>query len=273
MPDTSTAPRPVILTGDHPTGPLYLGHYCGSLRIRVALQHDHDQFVLIADAQALTENADDPGRITRHVLDLALDYLAVGIDPELTTICMQSALPGLCELMQLFLNLVTVARLEHNPTIKEEIQARGFGRDIPVGFLCYPVAPAADIAAFRATLFPVGAARAPTVEPADEIVPRLHRQVGHKLLPEARALIPESGRLLGVDGRAKTGKSQGNALALSAMEDTISAAVHRMYTDPDHLRVTDPGRGQRRVHLPRRVRSRSQRRHRAEVGSLPRPLR
>ncbi|MGE8126695.1 tryptophan--tRNA ligase [Methylobacterium sp. NPDC080182] len=242
MPATSTDPGAVILTGDRPTGPLHLGHYCGSLRNRVALQHGHDQFVLIADAQALTDNADDSGHITRHVHEVALDYLAVGIDPELTTICVQSALPALCELTQLFLNLVTVARLERNPTIKEEIQVRGFGRDIPAGFLCYPVAQAADIAAFRATLVPVGADQAPIIEQTNEIVRRLNRQVGHTLLPEARALIPESGRLAGVDGRAKMSKSQGNALALSATDDAIRAAVRRMYTDPDHLRVTDPGR-------------------------------
>jgi tryptophanyl-tRNA synthetase len=136
MSDIPADSRPVVLTGDRPTGPLHLGHFCGSLRNRVTLQHGHDAFVLIADAQALTDNADDPGRITGHVIDLALDDLAVGIDPNLTTICVQSALPALCELTQLFLNLVTVARLERNPTIKEEIQARGFGRDIPAGFLC-----------------------------------------------------------------------------------------------------------------------------------------
>ena len=171
-----------------------------------------------------------------------LDYLAVGIDPELTTICLQSALPALCELTQLFLNLVTVARLERNPTIKEEIQARGFGRNIPAGFLCYPLAQAADIAAFRATLVPVGADQAPMIEQTNEIVRRLNRQVGRALLPETRALIPESGRLPGVDGRAKMSKSQGNALTLSASEDAIRAAVRRMYTNPDHMRVTDPGR-------------------------------
>lgn len=241
MSDIPADPRPVVLTGDRPTGPLHLGHFCGSLRNRVTLQHGHDAFVPIADAQALTDNADDPGRITGHVIDLALDDLAVGIDPNLTTICVQSALPALCELTQLFLNLVTVARLERNPTIKEEIQARGFGRDIPAGFLCYPVAQAADIAAFRATLVPVGADQAPMIEQTNAIVRRLNRQVGHPLLPEARALIPASGRLPGVDGRAKMSKSQGNALALSAADD-IRAAVRRTDTDSDYLRVGDPGR-------------------------------
>ncbi|WP_411901719.1 tryptophan--tRNA ligase [Methylorubrum thiocyanatum] len=242
MSDIPADPRPIVLTGDRPTGPLHLGHFCGSLRNRVTLQHGHDTFVPIADAQALTDNTDDPRRITRHVIDLALDDLAVGIDPSLTTICVQSALPALCELTQLFLNLVTVVRLERNPTIKEEIQARGFGRDIPAGFLCYPVAQAADSAAFRATLVPVGADQAPMIEQTHAIVRRLNRQVGHALLPEARASIPASGRLPGVDGRAKMSKSQGNALALSATEDEIRAAVRRMDTDPDHLRVGDPGR-------------------------------
>ncbi|MBB2964273.1 tryptophan--tRNA ligase [Methylobacterium sp. R2-1] len=242
MSDIPADSRPIVLMGDRPTGPLHLGHFCCSLRNRVTLQHGLDTFVLIADAQALSDNADDPGCITRHVIDLALDDLAVGIDPSLTTICVQSALPALCELTQLFLNLVTVARLERNPTIKEEIQARGFGRDIPAGFLCYPVAQAADIAAFRATLVPVGADQAPMIEQTNAIVRRLNRQVGHALLPEARALIPASGRLPGVDGRAKMSKSHGNALALSAADDEIRAAVRRMYTDPDHLRVSDPGR-------------------------------
>jgi tryptophanyl-tRNA synthetase len=235
-------PRPVILTGDRPTGPLHLGHYVGSLRNRVALQATHRQFVLVADAQALTDNAQDPARIRRNILEVALDYLAVGIDPALSTLCVQSALPALAELTQLYLNLVTVARLERNPTVRQEIQARGFGRDIPAGFLCYPVAQAADITAFRAALVPVGEDQAPMIEQTNEIVRRVNRQAGRPLLPEARALIPETGRLPGIDGRAKMSKSQGNAVALSASPETIHEAVRRMYTDPDHLRVSDPGR-------------------------------
>lgn len=235
-------PRPVIVTGDRPTGPLHLGHYVGSLRNRVALQGTHRQFVLVADAQALTDNAQDPGRIRRNILEVALDYLAVGIDPALSTVCVQSALPALAELTQLYLNLVTVARLERNPTVRQEIQARGFGRDIPAGFLCYPVAQAADITAFRATLVPVGEDQAPMIEQTNEIVRRVNRQAGRPLLPEARALIPETGRLPGIDGRAKMSKSQGNAVALSAPPEAIREAVRRMYTDPDHLRVSDPGR-------------------------------
>ncbi|WP_298953490.1 tryptophan--tRNA ligase [uncultured Methylobacterium sp.] len=234
--------RPVILTGDRTTGPLHLGHYVGSLRNRVALQHSHRQFLLLADAQALTDNADDPARVSRNVVEVALDYLAVGIDPAVTTICVQSALPALAELTVLYLNLVTVARLERNPTIKDEIQARGFGRDIPAGFLCYPAAQAADITAFKATLVPVGEDQVPMIEQTNEIVRRLNRQAGRDLLPEAHALVPRHGRLPGVDGRAKMSKSQGNAIPLSASDAEIDAAVHRMYTDPGHLRASDPGR-------------------------------
>lgn len=239
MPPSS---RPVILTGDRTTGALHLGHYVGSLRNRVRLQHTHRQYVLLADTQALTDNADDPGKIRRDVLEVATDYLAVGIDPNVSTICLQSALPALAELTLLYLNYVSVARLERNPTIKDEIQARGFGRDIPAGFLCYPAAQAADITAFKATVVPVGEDQVPIIEQTNELVRRLNRQIGHSLLPEARALIPATGRLPGVDGKAKMSKSQGNAIPLSASDAEIEAAVQRMYTDPSHLRASDPGR-------------------------------
>ncbi len=238
---TQTDQRPVILTGDRTTGPLHLGHYAGSLKNRVALQHSHRQYLLLADTQALTDNAGDPAKVRRNVLEVALDYLAVGIDPAHTTICVQSGLPALAELTLLYLNFVTVARLERNPTIKEEIQARGFGRDIPAGFLCYPAAQAADITGFKATVVPVGEDQAPLIEQTNEIVRRVNRQIGHDILPEARALIPTVGRLPGVDGRAKMGKSQGNAIPLSASPDEIRDAVRRMYTDPNHLRASDPG--------------------------------
>jgi tryptophanyl-tRNA synthetase len=233
--------RPVVLTGDRTTGPLHLGHYIGSLKNRLALQSTHCQFLLLADAQALTDNANDPARVRQNVLEVALDYLAVGIDPEQTTICVQSHLPALAELTLLYLNFVTVSRLERNPTIKDEIQARGFGRDIPAGFLCYPVAQAADITAFKATVVPVGEDQAPLIEQTNEIVRRINRQVGRDVLPEARALIPAVGRLPGVDGKSKMSKSQGNAIPLSASPDEISDAVRRMFTDPNHLRATDPG--------------------------------
>lgn len=238
---TKTPPS-IILTGDRTTGPLHLGHYAGSLRNRVELQHAHQQYLLLADAQALTDHAHDPEKVRRNVLEVALDYLAVGVDPALSTICVQSALPALAELTLLYLNFVSLARLERNPTIKEEIRARGFGRDIPAGFLCYPAAQAADITAFKATLVPVGEDQAPIIEQANEIVRRLNRQIGRDLLPEARALIPRVGRLPGVDGRSKMSKSQGNAVPLSASDDDIEGAVRRMYTDPAHLRASDPGR-------------------------------
>lgn len=234
--------RPVILTGDRPTGPLHLGHYVGSLRNRVAMQHSHRQFILVADAQALTDNADNSAKVRDNVVEVVLDYLSVGIDPAETVICLQSALPALAELTMLYLNLVTVARLERNPTIKAEIQMRGFGRDIPAGFLCYPVSQAADITGFRATVVPVGEDQAPMIEQTNEIVRRINRMAGRDILPEAQAVIPKAGRLPGVDGKAKMSKSLGNALSLSATAEEIAQAVKRMYTDPDHLKVSDPGR-------------------------------
>lgn len=237
--DTTT--RPVILTGDRTTGPLHLGHYVGSLKNRVALQSTHQQFLLLADAQALTDNAHDPAPVRENVLEVATDYLAVGIDPELTAICVQSHLPALAELTLLYMNFVTVARLERNPTIKDEIQARGFGRDIPAGFLCYPVAQAADITAFKATIVPVGEDQAPLIEQTNEIVRRINRQAGRDVFVEAQALIPCVGRLPGIDGKSKMSKSQGNAIPLSASPDQISEAIKRMFTDPNHLRAADPG--------------------------------
>jgi tryptophanyl-tRNA synthetase len=234
--------KAVILTGDRPTGALHLGHYVGSLRSRVALQHSHRQFLLLADLQGLTDNADDPRKISRNVMEVTLDYLAVGIDPAVTTICVQSCLPALAELTMLYLNYVTVARLERNPTVKQEVQQRGFQRDIPAGFLCYPVAQAADITAFKATVVPVGEDQIPMIEQANEIVRRINRQVGRDLLPEARALVPAVGRLPGIDGKSKMSKSGGNSLALSASPEEIAVAVRQMFTDPGHLRASDPGR-------------------------------
>ncbi len=242
MQQTMRHDRPIVLTGDRPTGALHLGHYVGTLRNRIALQHTHQQYVLIADAQGLTDHASDPERIRRNIIEVALDYLAVGIEPTQTTICVQSALPALSELTLLYLNYVTVSRLERNPTIKEEIQARGFGRDIPAGFLCYPVAQAADITGFKATIVPVGDDQVPIIEQTNEIVRRICRQAGRDVLPEAKAVVPAVGRLPGVDGVAKMSKSLGNAIHLSASPEEIRQAVRRMYTDPNHLKVSDPGR-------------------------------
>ncbi|WP_284736051.1 tryptophan--tRNA ligase [Dongia deserti] len=233
--------KPIILTGDRTTGPLHLGHYVGSLKNRVRMQDTHRQFLLLADMQALTDHAHDPEKVRRNVFEIALDYLAIGIDPEKSTICVQSGLPALAELTMLYLNFVTVARLERNPTIKDEIRMRGFGRDIPAGFLCYPVAQAADITAFKATVVPVGEDQAPLIEQTNEIVRRINTQIGRSVLVEAEAVIPRVGRLPGIDGKAKMSKSQGNAILLSAGPQDIRQAVRQMYTDPNHLRASDPG--------------------------------
>ncbi|MFV5399169.1 tryptophan--tRNA ligase [Acinetobacter baumannii] len=233
--------RPIILTGDRPTGQLHLGHFVGSLRSRVGLQDSHHQHLLLADAQALTDNADNPDKVRRNILEVALDYLAVGIDPIKTTICVQSCLPALNELTMLYLNFVTVARLERNPTIKSEIQMRGFERDIPAGFLCYPVAQAADITAFKATVVPVGEDQIPMIEQTNEIVRRVNRQIGQDLLPECKALLSNMARLPGFDGKAKMSKSLGNTIVLNASDKDIKKAVNAMYTDPNHLRIEDPG--------------------------------
>ncbi|OAN96467.1 tryptophan--tRNA ligase [Sulfitobacter geojensis] len=234
--------KPIILTGDRTTGPLHIGHYAGSLANRLACQDSHEQFLLLADTQALTDNAHDPEKVRRSVTEVALDYLAVGIDPTRTTICLQSHLPALAELSMLYLNFVTVSRLERNPTVKDEIRARGFGRDIPAGFLCYPAAQAADITAFKATVVPVGEDQAPLIEQTNEIVRRVNATANQQILPEAVAVIPKTGRLPGIDGKAKMSKSGGNAIPLSASPDEISAAVKAMFTDPNHLRIEDPGR-------------------------------
>jgi tryptophanyl-tRNA synthetase len=239
---TADPRKAVVLTGDRPTGPLHLGHYVGSLKARIELQHAAEQYVLIADAQALTDNTGDPSKVTSNVLEVALDYLAVGIDPDLSTIAIQSQIPELAELAMVLLNYVTVARLERNPTIKEEIRLRGFERDIPAGFLAYPVSQAADIAAFRATLVPVGEDQLPMIEQTNELVRRFNASVGQPVLAECSALLSAVTRLPGIDGRAKMSKSLGNAIALGASPDEIRKAVRAMYTDEQHLRVSDPGR-------------------------------
>jgi tryptophanyl-tRNA synthetase len=239
--DTSAAKREIILTGDRPTGRLHLGHYAGSLRSRVALQRDYDQTILVADLQALTDNSGRPADVRGNVVEIVLDYLAVGIDPDLSTIALQSGIPELSELTMLYLNLVTVARLERNPTVRAEISARGFQRDIPAGFLTYPVSQAADITSMRATLVPVGDDQLPMIEQTNEIVRRLAFIAGRPVLPECRALLSDTPRLPGIDGR-KASKSFGNAIALAATPDEIRAAVRAMYTDPTHVRVDDPGR-------------------------------
>ena len=230
-----------ILTGDRPTGPLHLGHYVGSLKARVELQHLHKQFILIADSQALTDNMGTPQKVSDNVYEVLLDYLAAGIDPSLSTIFVQSQIPELAELSMLLMNLVTVSRLERNPTIRHEIQLRGFERDIPAGFLTYPVAQAADITAFNATLVPVGEDQKPMIEQTNELVHKFNTLVGKPVLTPCSILLSETSRLPGIDGKAKMSKSLGNAIALGASAKEVKKAVHMMYTDPNHIRVEDPG--------------------------------
>ncbi|MEL6116752.1 tryptophan--tRNA ligase [Photobacterium sp. SP02] len=230
-----------ILTGDRPTGPLHLGHFAGSLQQRITLQHSHQQTILVADLQALTDNGHNPGKVAENILNVVADYLAVGIEPDKTTICLQSSLPALPELAMYYANLVSIARLERNPTVKNEIHARGFGRAIPAGFLTYPISQAADITAFRAGLVPVGDDQLPMIEQTNEIVRRFNHIAEQRILEECSPLISNVPRLPGLDGKAKMSKSQGTAITLGASTKEIRAAVKAMYTDPNHLRVEDPG--------------------------------
>lgn len=236
------AEKVVILTGDRPTGPLHLGHYIGSLAQRVQLQDTHTQYVMIADTQALTDNYEQPEKVRDNVLQVALDYLAVGIDPAKSTIFIQSMVPQISELAFFYLNLVTVARLERNPTVKTEIQQKGFEKSIPAGFLIYPVHQAADISIVKATLVPVGADQIPIIEQMNEIVRAFNRIYQTDVLKEAQAHVPHHGRLTGIDGKAKMSKSLGNAIFLSDSADEVAKKVMQMYTDPDHVRVSDPGK-------------------------------
>lgn len=234
--------KKTILTGDRPTGRLHLGHYVGSLCNRVKLQHSYNQFVMIADQQALTDNADNPQKIVNAIFEVMLDYLAVGIDPAVTTIFAQSGVPQISELAFYYLNLVTVARLSRNPTIKEEIKQRGFEESIPAGFLVYPVHQAADITIVHADLVPVGADQLPMIEQTNEIVRSFNRIYG-PIFKEVEALVPEKiQRLPGLDGQEKMGKSLGNALYLSDDADAVQKKIMGMYTDPNHLRAADPGK-------------------------------
>jgi len=234
--------KKIILTGDRPTGKLHLGHYVGSLQNRVKLQSTHTQYVMIADQQALTDNADNPQKIIDAIFDVLLDYLAVGIDPKQTTIFAQSGIPQISELAFYYLNLVTVARLSRNPTIKDEIKQRGFEESIPAGFLVYPVHQAADITIVNAQLVPVGADQLPMIEQTNEIVRSFNRIYG-SVFNEVEALIPEKcSRLMGTNGQEKMSKSLNNAIYLADDADTVSKKVMGMYTDPNHLRASDPGR-------------------------------
>ena len=238
--------KKIILTGDRPTGRLHLGHYVGSLKNRVALQNsgEFDKiYIMIADAQALTDNFDNPSKVRDNVMEVALDYLAVGIDPEKTTILIQSEVSELTELTFYYMNLVTLSRLQRNPTVKNEIGLRGFEKSIPVGFLNYPISQAADITAFDATCVPVGVDQLPMIEQTREIVHSFNNVYGNTLvMPEAR--IPENvleQRLPGTDGKAKMSKSLGNCIYLADDAETIRKKVMSMYTDPNHIKIDDPG--------------------------------
>lgn len=237
----------IILTGDRPTGRLHVGHYAGSLKERVELQNSGQfdkVFIMIADAQALTDNAEHPEKVRENVLEVALDYLACGIDPEKSTIFIQSAVPQLTELTAYYMNLVTVSRVQRNPTVKTEIKMRNFEASIPVGFFVYPISQAADITAFRATAVPVGEDQLPMLEQCKEIVNKFNSVYG-KTLTEPEIILPSNKaclRLPGIDGKAKMSKSLGNCIYLSDEADVIKKKIMSMFTDPNHVRVEDPGK-------------------------------
>ena len=237
----------IILTGDRPTGRLHVGHYVGSLRRRVELQNsgEFDKiFIMIADAQALTDNADNPEKIRQNVIEVALDYLSVGLDPAKSNLFIQSQISELTELSFFYMNLVTVSRLQRNPTVKAEIQMRNFEASIPVGFFTYPISQASDITAFKATTVPVGEDQLPMLEQTKEIVRKFNSVYG-EVLVEPEILLPDNEaclRLPGTDGKAKMSKSLGNCIYLSDTEEDVRAKIMSMYTDPDHIKITDPGK-------------------------------
>ena len=237
----------IMLTGDRPTGRLHVGHYVGSLKRRVELQNTGDfdeMFVMIADAQALTDNADNPEKVRQNIIEVALDYLACGLDPQKCTLFIQSQIPQLCELSFYYMNLVTVSRLQRNPTVKSEIQMRNFEASIPVGFFTYPISQAADITAFKAKVVPVGEDQLPMLEQTKEIVRKFNSVYGDTLV-EPEILLPENQaclRLPGTDGKAKMSKSLGNCIYLSEEPDEIQKKVFGMFTDPTHIKVSDPGK-------------------------------
>lgn len=235
-----TTPKKIVLTGDRPTGPLHLGHYVGSLEKRLELQKDCDQYVLIADVQALTDHYDDPKGIRRNIEEVMLDYLAVGLTPDKTTFVLQSQVPEIAELSVYFLNLVTLARLQRNPTLKEELQQKGYEANVPLGFLTHPIHQAADIAIFDADLVPVGNDQLPLIEQTREIIRSFNRIYG-QTLNEPTALLSKTPRLIGTDGRSKMSKTLGNTINLRSTSKEVEQQVNKMFTDPTRIRVTDPG--------------------------------
>ena len=234
--------KKIILTGERPTGPLHIGHYFGSLENRVKLQYEYETFIMSADMQALTDNYDNPKKIQDNVFETILDNLAVGINPEITTLFIQSQIPELTELFTFYLNLTTVSRLERNPTIKTEIAQKGFEESVPAGFLCYPVSQAADITAFQAEVIPVGEDQMPILEQTNEIVRRFNRIYNTNVLKECKAFLSTVSRLVGTDGNAKMSKSLGNTIYIKDGSDIIKQKVMGMYTDPNHIKVEDPGK-------------------------------
>jgi tryptophanyl-tRNA synthetase len=233
--------KKIALTGDRPTGKLHIGHFVGSLQNRLKLQDEYNQFVMIADAQALTDHADRPELIQASIKEVILDYLACGLDPKKTTIFIQSKIPALFELSFYFLNLVTWNRLKHNPTVKQEMIQKGYEDTVPAGFMVYPVSQAADILAFDADIVPVGDDQLPMIEQTNEIARHFNRLYKQEVFKEVKALIPKVARLPGTDGKAKMSKSLGNGIYLSDPMDVVAKKVKGMYTDPNHLRVEDPG--------------------------------
>lgn len=232
----------IVLTGDRPTGKLHLGHYVGSLQNRLKLQNEADQsFYMIADVQALTDNADNPEKVRANVLEVAMDNLAAGIDPTKTTMFIQSMVPEIAELTIFFLNLVTVARLKRNPTVKSEMKQKGYDEDVPAGFLMYPISQAADILAFKANVIPVGEDQLPVIEQANEIVDKFNRFYS-EVFGHITHRVGDTARLVGIDGNAKMSKSLGNGIYLSDDEETIRAKVKQMFTDPNHIHKNDPGK-------------------------------
>lgn len=234
--------KKVILTGERPTGPLHLGHYVGSLQNRLKLQNDYDMFIMSADVQALTDNFDNPQKIKNNVFEVIIDNLSVGIDPKITKLFIQSQVPELMELTTYYMNLVTVSRLERNPTIKTEIAQKGFEDSVPAGFLCYPVSQASDITAFCAEVVPVGDDQLPLLEQTNEIVRRFNRIYNTNILKECKAYLSTCSRLVGIDGNAKMSKSLGNTIYLKDEPDVIRQKVMSMYTDPNHIKIEDPGK-------------------------------
>lgn len=234
--------KKIILTGDRPTGPLHIGHYAGSLENRVKLQNEYQQFLMIADMQALTDNFDNPSKVRDNVLEILLDYLAVNIDPNKTTIFLQSQIPEIAELTMIFMNLVTIARLERNPTVKNEIKQKNFEISLPAGFFCYPISQAADIAIFLADLVPVGEDQLPMIEQTNEIVAKFNSIYHCDYLKKANALVGKAKRLPGVDGKNKMSKSLNNAIFLKDSNDEISKKIKMCYTDSEHLKIEQPGK-------------------------------